>query len=261
MQVIKINNNLNFKDVLNNLGVEKVGINIMKKKMNLNLFYIKDIKTPAANILKQDALSLGAELAVPSGVITCEREFVDAILIANDKQVEILSKKELAQPFGLKAIANELKEFLLKDTPKPIKIMGIINANDDSFYSESRFNSTEAISKIEEMIRDGADIIDIGGVSSRPGSVEVSIEEEFKRVKPIIDEIYKLRLYEKASFSLDSYRANILKYALYHRHATSPAEQYFPQELSDTKFYKNLTCVSNNFNSIKFASFVIYEFK
>ncbi len=214
MQLIKLNTNFNFKEALGKLGVEKVGINIMKKKMNLNLFYIKNMKTPAANILKQDALSIGAELAVPSGVITCKKEFVDAILIGNNKQIEILSKKELTQPFGLKAIALELKEFLAKEEIKPIKIMGIINANDDSFYNESRFNSINAISKIEEMISDGANIIDIGGVSSRPKSVEVSEEEEFNRVKFIIDEIYKLKLYDKVDFSLDSYRANILRYSL-----------------------------------------------
>ena len=217
MQLIKLNSNFNFKEALGELGVGKVGINIMKKKMNLNLFYIKNMKTPAANILKQDALSIGAELAVPSGVINCEKKFVDAILIGNDKQIEILSKKELAQPFGLKNIALELKKFLTKNEIKPIKIMGIVNANDDSFYNESRFNSTSisnAISKIEEMISDGANIIDIGGVSSRPKSIEVSEDEEFNRVKPIIDEIYKLKLYDRVNFSLDSYRANILRYAL-----------------------------------------------
>lgn len=214
MQVKKLNNHINFKDELKKLGVDKVGINIMQKKMNLNLFYIKNIKTPAANILKQDALSIGAEFAVPSGVITCEKKVVDGILIGNDKQIEILSKKELAQPFGLKAIAKELSEFIKKDTKKPIKIMGIINANDDSFFSASRFNGKEAKFKIEEMISDGADIIDIGGVSSRPGSVAVSEEKELSRVKPIIDEIYSSKLYEKASFSLDSYTPNILRYAL-----------------------------------------------
>ena len=64
------------KEALKALGVESGGIAIMAKKMELFYFYIKDLKTPAANILKQDALSIGADLAVPGGVITCEKPFL-----------------------------------------------------------------------------------------------------------------------------------------------------------------------------------------
>ena len=53
----------------------------------------------------------------------------------------------------------------------PTKIMGVINANEDSFFKNSRFEGNNAIFKIEQMIEDGANIIDIGGVSSRPGSI------------------------------------------------------------------------------------------
>ncbi|WP_072680156.1 dihydropteroate synthase [Arcobacter sp. LA11] len=94
------------------------------------------------------------------------------------------------------------------------KIMGVINANEDSFFKESRFEGAFAISRIEQMINDGANIIDIGGVSSRPGSVSVSSDEELFRVKPIIDSIYEQRLYDKTEFSLDSYDPFVLKYAL-----------------------------------------------
>ncbi|PLY11399.1 MAG: dihydropteroate synthase [Arcobacter sp.] len=94
------------------------------------------------------------------------------------------------------------------------KIMGIINANEDSFFKNSRFYGSNAVLKIEQMIIDGADIIDLGGVSSRPGSVAVSWEEELSRVKPIIDLIYEEKLYEKVKFSLDSYAPKVLDYAL-----------------------------------------------
>ncbi len=96
----------------------------------------------------------------------------------------------------------------------PTKIMGVINANEDSFFKNSRFEGINAISKIEQMIEDGADIIDIGGVSSRPGSVVVSSKEELNRVSPIIDLIKEQKLYEKVKFSLDSYEPDVLKYAL-----------------------------------------------
>jgi dihydropteroate synthase len=94
------------------------------------------------------------------------------------------------------------------------KIMGIINANEDSFFKNSRFYGSSAVLKIEQMISDGADIIDLGGVSSRPGSISVSVEEELSRVRPIIDLIYEEKLYEKVKFSLDSYEPKVLDYAL-----------------------------------------------
>jgi dihydropteroate synthase len=167
----------------------------------------------AANILKQDALSIGADLAVPMGVIVARDKYVNAILIATNKQLEVLSQKELAQPFGLKQIAKELKKFIFPPQ-ESTKIMGIINANEDSFYQNSRFNGQEAVLRIEQLINDGASIIDLGAVSSRPGSIAVPPKEELNRIKPILDAIKKEKLYEKASFSLDSYEPMVLKYAL-----------------------------------------------
>ena len=94
------------------------------------------------------------------------------------------------------------------------KIMGVINANEDSFFKDSRFNDIKAIEKIEDMIIEGANIIDLGGVSSKPGSLSVPWEIELSRVKAIIDLIEKQKLYEKVDFSLDSYEPKVLEYAL-----------------------------------------------
>ncbi len=201
------------KKILKELGVESGGVSIMSKKMELMYFYISDLKTPAANILKQDALSIGAELAVPSGVVTCDKDRFDCILIGNRRQIEILSKKELAQPFGLKEVAKKLS-VLLNQKEQNIKIMGIINANSDSFYADSRFLANDAIRQIEQMIADGADIIDIGAVSSRPGSSPVTQEVEMERIRPICDAIKSQKLYEKADFSIDSYTPYVVEYAL-----------------------------------------------
>lgn len=201
------------KDFLKHLGVESGGVEIISKKMDIFHIYIKNLKTPAVNILKQDALSIGAELAVPGGVILCEKNHYDCLLIASKKHLEILSTKELAQPFGLKALAKKLKEFLV-DNKFQNRIMGIINANDDSFYFKSRYESKRAIEAIERMIESGADIIDIGAVSSRPGSLLVSEEDEMQRIKYICDSIKHLKLYEKAIFSIDSYTPSVIEYAL-----------------------------------------------
>jgi len=94
------------------------------------------------------------------------------------------------------------------------KIMGVINANEDSFYPKSRFDDSNVIVTIENMIRDGANIIDIGAVSSRPGSKSVDPLTELNRIKPIADLIYKHKLYEKVNFSIDSYEPLVLNYVL-----------------------------------------------
>ena len=213
MNIYKLGNISNKKAALKALGVESGGVSIMAKKMELLYFFIKDLKTPAVNILKQDALSIGAELAVPGGVILCEKPVYDCILIGTKKHMELLSRKELAQPFGLKTVAAELKKFLSIQN-YPTQIMGVINANDDSFFSGSRFLADDAIKQIEKMIEDGADIIDIGAVSSRPGSTPVSTEAELERIHPICDAIKDKKLYEKATFSVDSYTLPVVEYAL-----------------------------------------------
>src|SRR5688572_22567012 len=72
-------------------------------------------------------------------------------------------------------------------------VMGILNVTPDSFSDGGRFHSVDAaLKRAEQMIAEGADIIDIGGESTRPGSVRVSVEEETRRVVPVIGEIAKL---------------------------------------------------------------------
>ena len=71
-------------------------------------------------------------------------------------------------------------------------VMGILNVTPDSFSDGGRFDSVDAaLKRAEQMIAEGADIIDIGGESTRPGSVRVSVEEETRRVVPVIEEIAK----------------------------------------------------------------------
>jgi len=213
MNIYKLGTIADKKAALKALDVESGGVGIMAKKMELLYFFIKDLKTPAANILKQDALSIGAELAVPSGVILCEKPTYDCILIGTRKHMELLSKKELAQPFGLKTVAMEIKKFLSVKA-YPTKIMGVINANDDSFFEGSRFTSLNAVARCQEMIDEGAEIIDIGGVSSRPGAEIVDEAEELERIMPICDVIKEQKLFEKAIFSIDSYTPSVVEYAL-----------------------------------------------
>ena len=213
MKIFKIDNKTNFNEICKFIKPEKTGEKLMEKKASLSFFYIKDIKDPAANILKQDALSIGAELVCQRSAILGQ-SVGNALLIANDKQLASLAKKEALQDFGLKDLSKFIKKDFIR--PKKPEIMGVVNINEDSFNKASRVNTKTGIQRIEKQINDGASYIDLGGVSSRPGSKYCGRDEEFRRIKDIISEIYKLNLYEKAKFSLDSFDEYCLEYALNH---------------------------------------------
>jgi dihydropteroate synthase len=93
-------------------------------------------------------------------------------------------------------------------------IMGILNITPDSFYAGSRFSgSEEHIKQIaEKMVREGADILDVGGYSSRPGADEVSVDEELSRVLPAIEVIKKNN--PETLISIDTFRAKVAKEAV-----------------------------------------------
>ena len=92
-------------------------------------------------------------------------------------------------------------------------VMGIINCTPDSFYSGSRSLSTdEILARIKDMLNSGADILDIGGYSSRPGAEEVSIDEETERVIPVISAIRKQ--FPEVIISLDTFRSQVAEEGL-----------------------------------------------
>ncbi|HIO70870.1 MAG TPA: dihydropteroate synthase [Campylobacterales bacterium] len=203
-------------EILKKVDVDRGAYSILGQKMKTYLLYISDVNIYGANILKQDALSVGADFAVPKNAIRCENEKVDGVLIATYKQLQILSKKELAQPYGLKEIAKELKKFLkaFKYQEFQPKIMGVLNINQDSFFPNSRTNIPQLLERAEEMIGDGADILDIGAVSSRPFSKSIPEEEELERVRPAIDILFRHGIHEKVELSIDSYSPKVIDYAL-----------------------------------------------
>lgn len=214
MKVTRLNNSLHVEKLLEDLGVDSGGIKILSAKAKPYVVKISNLHVGGANILKQDALSIGCDVAVPRGTVIAQQNYVDVVVIANARELEKLSKKELAQPFGLRDVAKEFSKILGIKKQNSIDIMGVINANDDSFFAQSRFKKNSAIEKIEQMVQDGATIIDIGGVSSRPNAPVVSVEEELSRVEPILEMILEQKLYEKVDFSIDSYEPKVIQKAL-----------------------------------------------
>jgi dihydropteroate synthase len=91
------------------------------------------------------------------------------------------------------------------------RVMGIVNATPDSFSDGGRHASTSAaLAHCEQLLKDGADILDIGGESTRPGSPAVPLEEELARVRPVVREAVKLGV----PVSVDTYKPEVMRVVL-----------------------------------------------
>ncbi|EHQ1149340.1 dihydropteroate synthase [Campylobacter jejuni] len=212
MKFFKINPNTDFNLLCSFINPHKMGQKIMSEKTKIHFIFIKDISTPAANILKQDALRVGAELITHKEVITAKITHSNALLMASKEQIQKLVVKEKLQDFGLKNLARFLENGFSK--PKQAELMAVINVNEDSFNADSRVSYKDFEERLNEILALNPKYIDIGAVSSRPKSVYCGKEEEFRRLKNVLDLIYDKNYYEKAIFSLDSFDEYCLEYAL-----------------------------------------------
>ncbi|KIQ93843.1 Dihydropteroate synthase [Anoxybacillus thermarum] len=98
------------------------------------------------------------------------------------------------------------------DLRKQTVIMGILNATPDSFSDGGKFNHVEqAIERAKQLVAEGAHIIDIGGESTRPGAEKVPLEEELRRVIPIVEAVAKA---VDVPISIDTYKAEVAKQAI-----------------------------------------------
>ena len=183
------------------INVDSGGIAMMAAKMLTRCVKLTGLQCRQANILKQEMLALGGDAAVARGTVACSIDKTDVILIGTDKQLLSLCSKLSPQPFGLPALAAELKQILKHAAQRPRfwrtahqelslerpLIMGILNVTPDSFSDGNLYSDPgRAIERALEMVAEGADIIDIGGESTRPGAAPVSAEDELKRIIPVI---------------------------------------------------------------------------
>lgn len=174
------------------LEVHQEGIDIMAAKMRHLVFMARELDPRAANVLKQEMLSVGGEAAIPFHAISDLSKPADCLVSGTQRQFQIAIAKLTSQPFGLKELAEKLA-FAIKALGRPrepIKIMGVLNVTADSFSDGGKFlDHQTAVNHAFEMEKSGADIIDIGGESTRPGAEPVVPEEQMERVIPVINEL------------------------------------------------------------------------
>jgi len=112
--------------------------------------------------------------------------------------------------FNTKRTLNFRGNLFCMDSPL---VMGILNCTPDSFYDGGKYENTEkALVQVQKLLEEGADLIDIGGMSSRPGAQLISAEEENKRVLPVIKAI--LKSYPDTIISIDTISAKVAQAAV-----------------------------------------------
>lgn len=206
--LIKKLNTKNIDSELINIGYDSSYAFKGKEKFEYENFKIFDVTPAQANIIKQLALSVGADCATHKQVITGQIEKSDCILGGNISQLANIAKKLQLQPFGLKNLGLKIEDLITttKLHKEKTKIVGILNITPDSFSDGGEYNSTEkAIAHLHELINDDADIIDIGAESTRPGAQEISANEQLKRILPVLNYIKENNI--KIPVSIDTRNA------------------------------------------------------
>lgn len=211
---------------LRRMAVDNSGIAEMVPKMRTLCIGLSQLQCRQANVLKQEMLSLGGDAAVARGTVACSIGSTDCVLIGTVKQLNRLCRKLKAQPFGLPELAGELDSLLVQSTTKPTVwktsqrslslqrplIMGILNLTPDSFSDGGRCSDPDqAFEKALQMEAEGADIIDIGGESTRPGAAPVSSDEESGRIIPVIE---RLAGTLNCAISVDTWKSAVAERAL-----------------------------------------------
>ena len=216
---------------LEELKVDPYGIRIMVPKGIGYRVLLGPLSYPAANILKQEMLSLGGECALPRDIVAGKIHATFCILLATASQLSKLKEKLKRQPFGLSALGDELFKALENrektgfsvalagrrlELKGRCRVMAIVNLTPDSFSGDGLYRQRAAGPEavVEHCLRlcaEGADIIDIGGESSRPGAAPVPLAEETARVIPVIRLLAKKT---KTPISIDTRKPELARRAL-----------------------------------------------
>lgn len=192
--------------LLREIGADDFGVKWMAPKAVFRAVKLKDIPCRAANIIKQEMLSKGGEAAVRRDAVSGQGS-TDVLLLGTLRQYRELVGKLALQPFGLKALAEELSRLLEGLEPAGSRtmrlpggrqlevggrtlVMGVLNVTPDSFSDGGRYLQLDAArARAAAMVEEGADLVDVGGMSTRPGHQVVPVEEELRRVLPVVERL------------------------------------------------------------------------
>lgn len=231
---LKIRNEAQAKSLLVDIGVSPEAVPILSPKTLSAIFKIEAITSWEANIIKQYLLSLGSDCAIERSALLKNKK-TSIIVFGNSAQLKQLCAKLKNQPFTLKEIGQELslcleniwrESFIFKARTKTLKIhkpliCGIINVTPDSFSGDGLLNrpqttdhrlQTLALKKVEEMVKAGAQMVDIGGESTRPFAKPLTEKEEISRVIPVLKAIRKE--FKNILISVDTYKYKTAKAAV-----------------------------------------------
>lgn len=221
-RIITINSLQDAREILHQIGVSSQGIEVMAPKAVGRSLLLYNVITGAANILKQEALIIGADVAMSKGIVEGQVKITNLLFMGGaNKILALITRMRHYTNLGLPEIREELNTFRkqllywsLADKGREFSpdIMGILNVTPDSFSDgDQHYEINKAVTHAFQMVTDGASIIDIGGESSRPGSPRVSLEQELERVIPVIEAI---RTQSKVLISIDTYKAQAARQAL-----------------------------------------------
>lgn len=206
--LIKEISNSDIEKELVKIGFDKTYTNKAKDKFEYKNFKIFNLNCAQANILKQTALTVGADCGTHREVITGKIEKSCVILGGSISQLQKIGQKLQFQPFGLKHLGEKLQSINKLKYPKQTQIMGVLNITTNSFSDGGDFLDFENAKKhLNQLIIDGADIIDIGAESTKPYSKPISSEEQLKRLVPILEYIKLKEI--KTPISIDTRNAEV----------------------------------------------------
>lgn len=241
INVLSIQDASEAERLMREIGVDRGGIEIMAPKSVTRLVMVRRLPIFAANILKQETLSLGADTAVSRHALTGNATHTDCLIIASLSHYSRLCQKLKRQPYGLGRLSLDLEtvlsnyqknDFILDlgryklNLQSHTHIMGIINLTPDSFSGDGLLRTTNdpstapgagerrtanIVDYARRLADEGADILDIGGESSRPGARPVPLKEELLRVIPAIKAIGKKL---KIPISVDTSKSEVARQAL-----------------------------------------------
>lgn len=209
------------------IGVDPGGIALMSPKGMHRALRLEDLSPWQANLLKQEMLSLGGEAAVHRGALDCSASTTAALLMGTAKHFRLLLEKLSRQPPTMGRIGEELKAALdgferrdfaltlggrVLELGKKTAVMGIVNVSPDSFYDGGKhFSVAGAVEHGLRLAEEGADLLDVGGESTRPGAEPLPAEEEKRRVLPVIEALASRC---DLPISIDTYKAEVARRAL-----------------------------------------------